>query len=60
MNFRDYYNLNIPRYVDTFEAEEYTDLSQMAAELKVLDLEGKDTDLIIADFCKQLGIDTSF
>jgi type I restriction enzyme M protein len=54
------YNLNIPRYVDTFEEEEPVDLATVSAELKALDQEITTTDETIADFCKQLGIDTPF
>ncbi|RXJ50226.1 type I restriction-modification system subunit M [Gelidibacter gilvus] len=54
------YNLNIPRYVDTFEEEEPVDLQAVSQELQALEHNIKDTDAIIADFCKQLGIDTPF
>ncbi len=54
------YNLNIPRYVDTFEEEEPVDLKVVSDELKTLDKDMKKTDANIADFCKQLGIDTPF
>ena len=54
------YNLNIPRYVDTFEEEEPVDLQVVSVELKELEKEMKDTDNIIEDYCKQLGIDTPF
>ena len=54
------YNLNIPRYVDTFEEEEPIDLAAVAEELKALDTEITATDTTIADFCNQLGIATLF
>ena len=54
------YNLNIPRYVDTFEEEEPIDLDTVAAELKALENEIKTTDAEIADFCNQLGIEQPF
>tara|TARA_R110002050_G_scaffold132319_10_gene254339 strand:- start:3678 stop:5282 length:1605 start_codon:yes stop_codon:yes gene_type:complete len=54
------YNLNIPRYVDTFEEEEPIDLTTVAKDLKVLDKDIAKTDATIADFCKQLNIDTPF
>jgi len=54
------YNLNIPRYVDTFAEEEAIDLHQIAAQLKALDSDMADTDAAIADFCKQLNIPTPF
>lgn len=54
------FNLNIPRYVDTFEEEEAVDLAAVSKELKSLNKEMASTDETIADFCKQLGIDTPF
>jgi len=51
------YNLNIPRYVDTFEEEEAVDLALVAKEIKALDMEMQATDSVIADFCNELGID---
>ncbi len=54
------YNLNIPRYVDTFEAEDEIDLDAIAKQLQALEVESKNTDKVIADFCKELGIDSPF
>jgi type I restriction enzyme M protein len=54
------YNLNIPRYVDTFEAEDQIDIDSIATEIKSLDIHIKETDSILADFCKQLNIVTPF
>ena len=54
------YNLNIPRYVDTFEEEEAVDLNAVSTELKALEKDIKTTDAEIADFCKQLGIEQPF
>jgi len=54
------YNLNIPRYVDTFEEEEAIDLNAVALELRSIDKEVKSTDETIASFCKELGIETPF
>ena len=54
------YNLNIPRYVDTFEAEEEIDLNEIAEQLKVIDQQSQQTDALIADFCKELGIAPPF
>lgn len=54
------YNLNIPRYVDTFEAEESIDISKVAGELKALQADMKETDKAIAAFCKELKIETPF
>ena len=54
------YNLNIPRYVDTFEEEEQVNIKVVAKEIQILDLNLKKTDNIIASFCKELGIETPF
>ncbi|MDP1814101.1 MAG: type I restriction-modification system subunit M [Leadbetterella sp.] len=54
------YNLNIPRYVDTFEAEESIDIDALAAEIQDLDAEIAETDNSIATFCKELNIKTPF
>jgi type I restriction enzyme M protein len=54
------YNLNIPRYVDTFEAEEPVDLATVSKALKAIDTDMATTDATIADYCNQLGIDTPF
>jgi type I restriction enzyme M protein len=54
------YNLNIPRYVDTFEAEDRIDIHAIAAELKALDAQMAETDQRIASFCKELNISTPF
>lgn len=51
------YNLNIPRYVDTFEAEAEVDLAVIAAELRGID-EGMATlDETIRGFCSELGLE---
>jgi type I restriction enzyme M protein len=54
------YNLNIPRYVDTFEEEEPVDLEAVSQELQALDSEMVRTDNTIADFCDELGIAKPF
>ncbi len=54
------YNLNIPRYVDTFEEEEAVNLKAVSKELKKLEKEIQNTDATIAEYCKELGIDTPF
>jgi len=54
------YNLNIPRYVDTFEEEIYINIDEISKELKSLDIEMKDNDSEIAKFCDELGISTPF
>ncbi|WP_026837367.1 type I restriction-modification system subunit M [Gillisia sp. JM1] len=54
------FNLNIPRYVDTFEEEDPVDLTAVATALKAIDADMANTDATIADYCNQLGIDTPF
>ena len=54
------YNLNIPRYVDTFEAQENIDIEAIAREIKALDENIVATDKTIAAFCKELNISTPF
>ena len=54
------YNLNIPRYVDTFEEEEPVDLDAVSTALKALEGEIKTTDAEIAKFCGELSIATPF
>lgn len=54
------YNLNIPRYVDTFEAEAEIDLDAIAKQLQALEHDSQKTDAIIADFCKELVIVSPF
>lgn len=54
------YNLNIPRYVDTFEEEDTIDLENVSKELKDLSINIEETDKTIKDFCNELGIETPF
>lgn len=54
------YNLNIPRYVDTFEEEEPVGIVAVAAELHALEAAMQDTDATITGFCKELGIPSPF
>ncbi|MCC8360651.1 type I restriction-modification system subunit M [Salinimicrobium sediminilitoris] len=54
------YNLNIPRYVDTFEEEEPVDIKAVASELKALEQDMRATDDEISNFCNQLGIEQPF
>lgn len=54
------YNLNIPRYVDTFEAEEHIDINAVANELVKLDKSIAETNQLIAGFCAELNIKTPF
>ncbi len=54
------YNLNIPRYVNTFEEEETIDISAVSKKLKALEKDIKKTDEILVSFCKELNIPTPF
>ena len=54
------YNLNIPRYVDTFEEEEPVDLAAVSSQLQALEAEMNTTDATIAKFCEELGIAKPF
>jgi type I restriction enzyme M protein len=54
------YNLNIPRYVDTFVEEKPVDLDAVTAELQALEAKMAKTDAEIAGFCKELGIASPF
>lgn len=54
------FNLNIPRYVDTFEAEEEIDLVKISEKLTALLLETKQTDKVIAGYCDELDIVSPF
>lgn len=54
------FNLNIPRYVDTFEEEEPVDLDAVSKELKELNASMEETDKVIEGYCKELGIEMPF
>ena len=54
------FNLNIPRYVDTFEEEAEIDLTAVTAELKALESDMAKTDETIRGFCDELGIASPF
>ncbi len=49
------FNLNIPRYVDTFEPEEEIDLNAVAAEIRNIQAEIKDIDAQLKPFFDELG-----
>jgi type I restriction enzyme M protein len=54
------YNLNIPRYVDTFEEEESVDIKAVASELRALEADMKANNETIVGFCNELNIPTPF
>lgn len=54
------YNLNIPRYVDTFEEEEPVDLEAVSQELKQLNQNISQVDTEIETYCQELNLKTPF
>lgn len=54
------YNLNIPRYVETFEEEETINLDSVCKELLKIEESSKITEREIANFCKELEIPKPF
>ena len=50
------YNLNIPRYVDTFEEEELVDLDAVKDRIKILDSETRAAIDKAESFMRQLGL----
>lgn len=52
------YNLNIPRYVDTFEAEAEVDLAAVARELDHVEKDIATIDAQIRAFCAELGLES--
>ncbi|WP_457644722.1 type I restriction-modification system subunit M [Persephonella sp.] len=54
------FNLNIPRYVDTFEEEEPIDIQAVAEEIKQLEEKEKEVNEKILSFCEELNIKPPF
>ena len=54
------FNLNIPRYVDTFEPEPEIDLNEVAAEIRKLQAEIKEIDKELKPYFDELGLDFPF
>lgn len=54
------YNLNIPRYVNTFEEAISIDVNAVAEKIKDIDAKMSKVDKTLADFCKELNIKTPF
>ena len=50
------FNLNIPRYVDTFEEEEEIDLSAVKAEIADLELQLQEVQAQMQDYLEELGV----
>lgn len=54
------YNLNIPRYVDTFTEDDAVDLNIVTSNLEQLSISLNENAKVITDFCKELNIPTPF
>lgn len=54
------FNLNIPRYVDTFEEEEPVDINKVAKEIQDLEKQEEDIKKKISGFCDELKINKPF
>lgn len=50
------YNLNIPRYVDTFEEEEMVDMEAVAAEISSIKAELSEVEAQMAKYLEELGL----
>ncbi len=50
------YNLNIPRYVDTFEEEDAVDMEQVAENIKVIKQELKEIEAKMDEYLTKLGL----
>ena len=50
------YNLNIPRYVDTFEEEEPVDMEEVAQNIERIKAEIKEVEEQMAKYLKELGL----
>ena len=51
------YNLNIPRYIDTFEEEEPIDIEQVQKDLKQIDKDMEQVDQELNVYLKELGLE---
>jgi type I restriction enzyme M protein len=54
------YNLNIPRYVDTFDDDEPIELAEVTSKLAALENGMREINLEIAKFCEELSIQKPF
>ena len=54
------FNLNIPRYVDTFEEEEMVSISDVASEIVKVETQINELDQEINKFCNELSIASPF
>jgi len=51
------FNLNIPRYVDTFEEEPEVDIAKVQTEIETLEKELKTVQLEMKEYLKELGVE---
>ena len=51
------FNLNIPRYVDTFEEEPEVDIAKVQIEIEALELELKTVQAEMEKYLKELGVE---
>lgn len=54
------YNLNIPRYVDTFVADDTIDIKTLSNELVAIKKALQQNESTVAEFCNELNINTPF
>jgi len=54
------FNLNIPRYVDTFEPDFPIDINSISQKIKQTDISLTEIDGSIKSFCTELGIESPF
>lgn len=54
------FNLNIPRYVDTFEPEEEIDLAEVTKDIKKIQAEIKEIDKELKPYFDELGLEFPF
>jgi len=50
------YNLNIPRYVDTFEEEDLVDMDAVKENIKNIKLELQEVELQMGKYLEELGL----
>lgn len=51
------FNLNIPRYVDTFVPESPVDLEEVTRRIEAINIEMREVDEELASFCAELGLE---
>ena len=53
------WNLNIPRYVETFEAAAQVDLAAVTRDLRAVDADMAGIDVKLRAFCAELGLESA-